>query len=175
MSKMIAAPERKVSDANGIILTPIDLAKEDPALFGHFQLHEQARDAEVQAVSSWYRSGSGPAPTQGGVWVGGSILVPLAGQNPPANAITNSIDYTWDNTNLRGWDSQVSVRLIIQAGSNAWEANVTAANVGSISAAGANIPANAQLQFQMRVGTLQVSLFNPPYISTNSVRVHYTY
>ncbi len=26
MSKMIAAPERKVSDANGIILTPIDLA-----------------------------------------------------------------------------------------------------------------------------------------------------
>lgn len=29
MSKMIAAPERKVSDANGIILTPIDLANPD--------------------------------------------------------------------------------------------------------------------------------------------------
>lgn len=37
--------------------------------------------------------------------------MPLAGQNPPANAIMNSIDYTWDNTNLRGWDSQVRISV----------------------------------------------------------------
>lgn len=174
MSKMITAPEGKISGVNSITLNPIDLAKEDPELFEYFRQHAETQEANAsRAVSSWYRAGIGPAPTQGGIWVGGTILTPPS--TPPVNSIISSINYSWDNTNLRGWDSQVSVRMVIAASAGTWEANVTGANTGTVGVGTASIPANAQIQFQMRVGTLQVTLYQPPFIQSNSVTVNYNY
>ncbi|SAF37182.1 Uncharacterised protein [Enterobacter hormaechei] len=172
MSKLLVAPAEAANST--ISLSPIDLAKEDPELSEYFRLYAEAEAADTaRAAGSWYRAGSGPAPTQGGVWIGGTILTPIS--TPPANSIISSIGYSWDNTNLRGWASQVSVRVVIVASTGAWEADVTAANTGTIGVGALSIPANAQIQFQIKVGTLQVSLYQPPFIQTNSVTVNYTY
>ena len=152
---------------------PIDLVKEDPGLFEYFKLYAEAWEAAVKAAGSWYRIGVGPAPTQGGTWVSGTTLTPSGA--PPSNSIISNIAYTWDNTHLRGWDSQVSVRLAIFASTGSWAADVTSANTGNIGVGTASIPANAQIKFQMKVGNLQVSLYQPPFIQVDSVTVSYNY
>lgn len=137
-----------------------------------------ARNEELKrgltGTGNWYRSGNGPAPTQGGTEVRGAFLNPLS--SPPASSIITSVHYTYDNTHFGGWTSSIQVKSYIAIPGASWSADVTSANTGTLSTAGLNIPAaSATLYFTMKVGNLVVTLYNPPYISTDSATVYYSY
>jgi len=172
MGKIISAPENEIYAGQEISLSSIDLENENPELFEYFQMNEQAIKEDKLTGGSWYRSGSGPAPKEGGVWIGGNILTPFNPQVVPVNATIKRIEYSWDNTHLRRWDHQVTVRLVVFSNGRAGAADITRYNNGIITSDG-SLFARAQLQFQMAVGSLRVGLHNPPYISIAGAAVYY--
>jgi hypothetical protein len=177
MTNLITPPDDLSTVNSDIRLAPFNLAKEAPELHSVFEAHKAAAGSipSPQATGSWYRSGLGPTPTTGGIWVGGTILEPFS--TPPTEGLVTSVAYGWDNTHLGGWTSQVSVRLVITNAANtaSWMADVTSANTGTVDTTGLGIPADCRLQYQMKVGNLQSSLYQPPYISSDDAWVYFSY
>jgi len=144
-------------------------------MFELFQSYEQAaKEEELKKKGGlWDTNGYGPVTTDGGIWVPGDILVPRWHQKPPPGSIITQIDYYWHNANLNGWDKKVKVRLLVCAGGPCQQLDVTKPNTRKINVSKLGLQANAQLQFQMKVGETKARLYQPPYISTASVVVYY--
>lgn len=122
---------------------------------------------------TWLRNGAGPKPVNGGQWISGAALVPFSDSVPPANTFITTIDYDWSNRNLKGWDDQVSVRLHLQAGTLTANVDITSSTTGTVDITSSNFPANCTIWFQMKVGSADVGLYDPPYITEDQVLVYY--
>ncbi len=175
MSEILLPPvDLSIPNLN-IKYEPCDSVDEDLEIFKLISAKKNELSGGLKGAGSWYRAGNGPAPTQGGKDVAGASLTPLT--SPPSTSIVTSVYYTYDNTHYGGWSSSIQVKSWIGLPSGArWSADVTSANTGTLSTAGLNIPAaSAFFYFTMKVGNLVVTLYNPPYISTDSVTVYYSY
>ncbi len=130
----------------------------------------QANAITVASGSWWSDSASGPYPTMGGTWYfGGEMRASYV----PSGAVMQTLEYYWDNGHLNGWGSQVTVLLYVTDGYTGYSADITSQNSATLNASG--IPANYSVYIVMKVGTLQTSLYNPPYVSSTSANVYYTY
>lgn len=107
------------------------------------------------------------------MWVGGDVLKPLT--TPPASADVSKINFDY-SPQFGGWVDQVKVRLYITnpGVTKAWKANVTADSEGTVNTSGKGIPANCRVTYQMKVGSVQGSLFNPPKINGCDVEVYWS-
>ncbi|WP_350304569.1 hypothetical protein [Photorhabdus viridis] len=157
-------------------MTQVDLTKEDSSLLELLQQQIEAEDSLAQlAGSSWYRAGLGPKPTQGGVYISGTTLVPLNGHTP-SGGIVSTILCNYDRLNWAGWQNQITLRLFITTPDNsaAWEAFLdVASGSATVNAAGSNVPADCRITLQMKVGNITGGLYQPPYISSYDCRVNY--
>lgn len=174
MSKLLFPSEVKADLKNAALLTPVDLEKEDPELLEILrqQGEYETRIAERLALS-WYRAGTGPTPTQGGLWIPGSTLAPLGGI---PTGVVDSIICNYSRQNWSSWQSQISLRLYITnaAQTLAWTTPLDVASGSTtITASGAGVPADCRLTLQIKVGNIVVGLYQPPYISSYDCTVYY--
>ncbi|MER2472679.1 hypothetical protein [Photorhabdus laumondii] len=174
MSKLILPSDMLLKEGQTVSLTQVDLTKEDSSLLELLQQQIEAEDSLAQlAGPRWYRSGLGPKPTQGGVYVSGTTLAP--GQTPPVG-IVSTILCNYDRLNWAGWQNQITLRLLITTPNNsaAWEAFLdVASDSATINAAGSNVPADCRITLQMKVGNITGGLYQPPYISSYDCWVNY--
>ena len=127
----------------------------------------------LTAALSWYRAGTGPNPTQGGVWVPGSTLVPIG----TPSGVVSSILCNYSRQNWSSWQSQISLRLYITNSNQtlAWTAPLNVATGSTtINAIGAGIPASYRITLQIKVGNITGGLYQSPYISSYDCTVSYS-
>ena len=177
MSKSILLPATADSNTNEVAFVKTLPGQEDTALAELIKQHIEAENAVNQpqsnaALRSWYRSGPGPHPTQGGVWVINSVLTPL-GSTP--SGIIDYIKYNYDRSGFGGWTSKISVALVIRDpyGTQLATTDITASGSNTINVSGENYPANCQLILAMKVGEFTERIFKPPYIDNYDCIVYY--
>ncbi|ECE0486479.1 hypothetical protein KX75_20110 [Salmonella enterica subsp. enterica] len=132
----------------------------------------EATNSGLKTTSSWQKNGSGPKPTEGGEWVSGAALKPSS--VPPSNAVITTIDYWWDDDELGDWADQVSVRLLLEAGTSQYYVDISSPSESSVDLTSVGFPADCTIWFQMKVGSC-CTLYDPPYIMEDQVTVHYEY
>ncbi|MCC8380049.1 hypothetical protein [Xenorhabdus sp. PB30.3] len=175
MNNLILPTDMLLKEGQAVLLTPVDLTKEDSSLLDLLQQQTEIEDSLAQlAGPSWYRANSGPKPTQGGMFIPGATLAPLNGQT--LSGIVSSILCNYNRLNWAGWQNQITLRLYITTpnSSAAWEAFLdVASGSATVNATGANIPADCRITLQMKVGNITGGLYQPPYISTYDCTVYY--
>lgn len=174
MNKLIFPSEAALDKSQSVAVLPVDLEKEDPALLELLRQQGEYEEQIAQRLAlSWYRSGLGPNPTQGGIWVSGATLVPMG----LPSGIVSSILCNYTRQNWSGWQSQISLRLYITNANQtqAWTAplDVTTGST-TVSAVGASIPANCRITLQIKVGNITGGLYQPPYVSSYNCTVDYS-
>lgn len=175
MNKIIFPFQETTCKTDTVSIVPVDLATIDSNLL---QMLSKQGDYETkiaqQFSQSWYRSGPGPMPTQGGIWVAGSTLVPL-GSSPIGNVETIVCQYSKEN--WINWQNQISLELLITNTSEtlSWTAPLNInTNSTTITTHGAGVPANCRITMLMKVGNLTGGLYQPPFISSYDCLVNYS-